>query len=295
MDWAKPKAAAARLLLADSGAAEMAFFLALSLVPFVGISIALVSRWIPLDLSASLEQVLRGVLPTESTAAVSEMVRWARSSASQGWLTAGFLFALWTSFRFMSLCVRTLGKTIADDVVPPAQGWRGVARSLLLLAVWSVALVVMACFLLVAPVIERGLLRLPALSELSLSAFVALRAFFSAGMLFGAIFLTYRVVAGRRVGALRLALAAVLAALGWIGASLGFSRAVAVLWAATQLYGTLGSMVLFLIWAYLDSWILLLGGFLLVRGGPSSPRPSSPSLPPDLTGEEGERPVERAV
>jgi len=73
MDWAKPKAAAARLVLADSGAAEMAFFLALSLVPFVGISIALVSRWIPLDLSASIEQVLRGVLPTESHAAVSEM------------------------------------------------------------------------------------------------------------------------------------------------------------------------------------------------------------------------------
>src|SRR3954449_4958088 len=108
MDWAKPKEAAARLVLADRGAAEMAFFLALSLVPFVGISIALVSRWIPLDLSASIEQVLRGVLPTESHAAVSEMMRWARSSASQGWLTAGFLFALWTSFRFMSLCVRTL-------------------------------------------------------------------------------------------------------------------------------------------------------------------------------------------
>src|SRR3954465_7977058 len=286
MDWAKPKAAAARLVLAASGAVELAFFLALALVPFVGISIALVSRWIPLDLSASLEQVLRGVLPTESTAAVSEMVRWARSSTRKGGVTVGFLFALWTSFRFMSLCVRTLGRTIAADAAPPAQGWRGVARSLLLLAVWSVALVVMACFLLVAPVIEKGLLRLPALSELSLSAFVALRAFFSAGMLFGAIFLTYRVVAGRRVGALRLALAAVLAALGWIGAILGFSRAVAVLWAATQLYGTLGSMVLFLIWAYLDSWILLLGGFLLVRGGPSFSQPSLSQPPPRPDGRE---------
>jgi Zn-dependent protease len=49
---------------------------------------------------------------------------------------------------------------------------------------------------------------------------------------------------------------------------LGFSRVVPVLWSATQLYGTLGSVVLFLIWAYLNSWILLLGGFLLV------PRPT---------------------
>ena len=267
MDWAKPKAAAARLVLADSGAAEMAFFLALSLVPFIGISIALVSRWIPF-LSASIEEVLRGVMPTESQADVGEMVSWALSSASQGWLTAGFLFALWTSFRFMSLCVRTLGTTIADDAAPPAQGWRGVARSLLLLLVWSVALVATACFLLVAPAIEKGLLRLPALSELPLWAFVALRTSLSAGVLFGAIFLTYRVVAGRRVGGFRLVLAALLAALGWIGASLGFSRVVPVLWGATQLYGTLGSVVLFLIWAYLNSWILLLGGFLLM------PRPT---------------------
>lgn len=267
MDWARPKAAAARLSLADSGASEMAFFLALSLVPFIGISIALVSRWIPL-LSASVEEVLRGVMPTESHAEVGEMVEWARSSASEGWLTAGFLFALWTSFRFMSLGVRTLGTTIAGDAVPPAHGWRGVARSLLLLLVWSVALVATACFLLVAPAIERGLVRLPALADLSLAAFVALRTFLSAGVLFGAIFLTYRVVAGRRVGASRLALAALLAALGWIAAGLGFSRVVPILWSATQLYGTLGSVVLFLIWAYLNSWILLLGGFLLV------PRPS---------------------
>ncbi len=265
MVWAKVKAAAARLALADRGAAEMAFFLALSLVPFIGISIALVSRWIPLDLNASIEEVLHGVLPTESHDDVGEMVRWARSSASQGWLTAGFLFALWASFRFMSLCVRTLVTTIASDVAQAEQGWRGAVRSLLLLLVWSVALVATACLLLVAPVIEEGLLRLPALSELSLSAFVALRALLSAGVLFGAIFLTYSVVPGRRVGARRMVLAALLAALGWIGASLGFSRVVPVLWGAAQLYGTLGSVVLFLIWAYIDSWILLLGGFLLVR------------------------------
>jgi len=59
MDWTRPKAVAARLVLADSGAAEMAFFLVLSLVPFIGLSIALVSRWIPLDLGASIEEAER--------------------------------------------------------------------------------------------------------------------------------------------------------------------------------------------------------------------------------------------
>jgi uncharacterized BrkB/YihY/UPF0761 family membrane protein len=40
-----------------------------------------------------------------------------------------------------------------------------------------------------------------------------------------------------------------------------------VLWKAALLYGTLGSVVLLLIWAYVISWILLLGGLLLARPG----------------------------
>jgi uncharacterized BrkB/YihY/UPF0761 family membrane protein len=43
----------------------------------------------------------------------------------------------------------------------------------------------------------------------------------------------------------------------------GFSLAVPVLWSTARLYGTLGSVVLFLIWAHLIAWILLLGGVLL--------------------------------
>jgi len=249
----------------------MAFYLALSLVPLVGVAIALVSRWLPLDLSASIEEVLRAVLPVESKVGAGEVLLWARSSASQGWLTAGFAVALWTSFRFMSLCLRALGTMVATEVRPLEKAWHAAARSLLLLVVWIVALLATALFLLVAPAIERGLLGLPDLSDLSLSAFSALRALLIAGVLFGAIYLTYRVVAGTRAGRLRAALAALLASLGWIVATRGFSLAVPVLWKATQLYGTLGSVVLFLIWAYVIAWVLLLGGVLLVRSARGRP------------------------
>ena len=279
MAWVRAKAVAAELALADSGATEMAFYLALSLVPLVGVTIALVSRWLPLDLSASIEEVLRGVLPAASHVAPGEVLGWARSSASQGWLTVGFVVALWTSFRFMSVCMRSLGTMVSTEVRRPVKAWRSAARSLLLLVVWIVALVATALFLLVAPAIERGLLRLPKLSELSLSAFAALRALLIVAVLFGAIYLTYRVVIGTRASRLRVALAALLASLGWIGASRGFSLAVPVLWKAAQLYGTLGSVVLFLIWAYVMAWVLLLGGFLLVR--PDPPRAAGQERFPD--------------
>jgi membrane protein len=261
----KPKAALAKLALLDSAAAEVAFFLALSLVPFVGIAIALAGHF-PAGMSASIAKVLRDMLPAESTVA-SEGLRWARSSASKGWLTVGFLLALWSSFRFISLCLRKLDSMIASDVRSSPWTWRTIVRSLLLLAVWMVALVATALFLLVTPSIEHGLLGLPALSDASSLVFSTLRVLLVPGILFGAIWLTYRAVAGRRAGSLRVALVALLASLGWIGASLGFSLAVPILWGAARLYGTLGSLVLFLMWAYLIAWILLLGGVLLAGLG----------------------------
>jgi membrane protein len=267
MAWVRTKAVLAKLALADSAAAEMAFYLALSLVPLVGVAIGLVSRWLPLDLSAPIEEVLRDVLPAASHVAPGEVLGWARSATSRGWLTVGFVVALWTSFRFMSLCVRALGMMVATGDRPAVKAWRSATRSLLLLAVWIVALVATALFLLVTPAIERSLLRFPRLSDLSLLTFSTLRAVLVAGVLFGAIYLTYRVVVGPRAGRLRVALSALLACLGWIGASRGFALAVPVLWKATQLYGTLGSVVLFLLWAYVMAWVLLLGGFLLARPG----------------------------
>lgn len=266
MDVATPKAAMARLALLDRAAAEVAFFLALSLMPFIGIAIALASRWFPVGLGGFIGKVLHDVLPAESPVA-GEVLGWAGSSVSKGWLTVGFLLALWSSFRFMSLCMNTLGSMVSGDVRSSAWTLRSTVRSLLLLVVWMVALMVTALFLLVAPSIEHGLLGLPALSVLSSSVFSTLRVLLVPGILFGAIYVTYRVVAGTPVGSLRVAVVSLLVSLGWIGTSLGFSLVVPVLWGAARLYGTLGSVVLFLIWAYLIAWILLLGGLLLARAG----------------------------
>jgi membrane protein len=256
----------ASLALLNSAAAEVAFFLALSLVPFVGIAIVLVGRWLPAGMSASVGRVLRAVLPAESLVS-GDVLRWAQSSASRGWLTAGFGLAFWSSFRFTSRCTHALTSMMTGDVRSSAWTWRSISRSLLLLGVWMAALLATALFLLVAPSIQRGLVELPALSDLSSWTFMAMRALLVPLVLFGAIGLTYRVVAGPRAGASRVVLAALLATLGWTGASIGFSFAIPFLWSAARLYGTLGSLVLFLIWTYVIAWLLLAGGLLLSVSG----------------------------
>jgi membrane protein len=119
--------------------------------------------------------------------------------------------------------------------------------------------------LFIAPSIERGLLDLPELSDLSLSAFAALRVVLMGAILFGATYFMYRVAPIQRVRSWRVALASLGASLGWLAVSKGFSEMVPRLWQGAQLYGTLGSVVLFLMWAYVNAWILLLGSLVLIR------------------------------
>jgi len=251
-----------KLALLNSAAAEVAFFLALSLVPFVAIAVAIVGRWFPAGVSASIGRVLRDVLPTGSPVS-GEALGWARFSARKGWLTLGFVLALWSSFRFTSRCLHALGSMISGETRTSSWTWRSTARSLLLLLVWMAALLATALLLLATPPIHRGLLGLRAASGLWSSVVVAIRTLLVPGILFAAIWSTYRAAAGAHARSSRIVFVSLLSWLGWIGTSLGFSLAVPLLWSAARLYGTLGSVVLFLMWAYLIAWILLLGGLLL--------------------------------
>ncbi len=258
------KSAAQRFMLLTGFAAQLAFFLALTLVPLVAVTITAVGRALPVDLTPELEQVLSGVLPDEAHISPADVFRWARSSASTGWLTASFLFTVLTSFSFMSTCLRAIRAAVSGRDSGGAP-WHFTVGAAALLLVWVVALIATALLLFVAPSIERGLLDLPEMADISLSAFAALRVLLMGAILFGATFFMYRVAPIARVAGWRVALASLLAALGWLVASKGYSETVPRLWRGAQLYGTLGSVVLFLVWAYVNAWVLLLASLVLVR------------------------------
>ncbi len=256
--------AAQRFTLLAGFAAQLAFLLALTLVPLVAVTITLFGRALPVDLTTELEQVLSGVLPEEAHIGPADVFRWARSSASTGWLTASFMLTLVTSFSFTATCLRAIRAAVSGRDSGGAP-WHFTLGAAALLLVWVVALVATSLLLFVAPSIERGLLNLPEMSDVSLSAFAALRVLLMGAILFGATFFMYRVAPVARVPSWRVALAALGASLGWLVVSKGFSTAVPGLWQGAQLYGTLGSVVLFLMWAYLNAWILLLASLVLVR------------------------------
>jgi len=255
---------AVRLSLLSAFAAELAFYFALAVVPFLGITLALVGRWLPSEVLQSAEGIVVGVLPGEAGVDAAEVANWARG-AGGGWLSAGFLIAVWTSFRFMSTGMRALSFLIAADPLAPPPRWQASLRAVVLMLVWMAALIATAVLVVAAPQIDELLLGLPRYAELSVSMWAALRAVLLGLILFVALALTYQAVPGLAAGGGRVALAALVASAGWFALGTGFSMAVPVLWQGTALSGTLASVVLFLLWAWGNGWIFLLGGLLLAR------------------------------
>ena len=209
----QPKAAMARLVLLDSAAAEVAFFLALSLVPLVaGITIALVSLFrvgLQPFWEGVADDVCGGVSSRRRGAAVGGLR--CQQGVADGRLPARAL-------ELVSLHVVVPSRDRLDDIPAMSAHLRGPGDELPDRGCsrfgwwrWSRWL----SFLLVAPSIQHGLLGLPALSDLSSSVFSILRGACSVpGILFVAIWLTYRVAAGTQVGS-RVALVALLGLTGF--------------------------------------------------------------------------------
>ena len=257
------RARLSRLPLLGSLAAELAFFLALTVVPFLAVAIAVVGRALPVDLSPALRDVLERVFPPETHIDPDEVLTWARSAVSGRWFGLSLLFGAATCFRFLLACIHAV-----DAVVNGARRRQRPFRSLLsaigLFGVWLGALVATAALLFVVPAIDDALLTLPQLAELSVAAFATFRVVLVAGILFASIAATYRFAPGVSASGARLVAAAGLATLGWLVLGHAFSRLVPVFFLGVQPLGSIGSVVLFLLWAYLTAWVLLAAALLLV-------------------------------
>lgn len=255
-----------RLPLLGGLAAELAFFLALTVVPFLGLAIAVVGRALPVDLSPSLREVLEGILPAEAAIDPDQVLAWARNAASGGWFGLSLVVAAATCFRFLLACVRAVDAVVAGERVRH-RPFRSLLSAIGLFGVWMGALVATTALLFVAPAIDAALVTLPQFAELSVAAFAALRVVLVAGVLFASILATYHFSPGVAVPSSRAVQAAALATLGWLGLGQAFSRLVPAFFLGVQPFGSLGSVVLFLLWAYLAAWVLLAAAILLVRPG----------------------------
>ena len=237
-------------------AAGVAFYAMLALFPALGAIVttyALIAD--PTDVSEHFNQ-LSGILPPDVASIIDRQLT-ALASRDQGLglqLVLGLLFAIWSARRGVDALVRAI--TVAYDEKE--------TRNIIKMNALTYVLTLGAVMLLVTTV--ALLVALPtALAFLPLSALTTFAAragswviFF--GVMILAISLLYRFAPPRRSARWRwLSPGAFLATVLWVAGSAGFSLYVTSFGSYNETYGTLGAIIVLLLWFFLSAFSIVLG------------------------------------
>ena len=246
-----------KLALLPTFAAAMAFYFAVSLVPFFIVVSKLVAWLFSANLVPELAVFLRDILPPEShfhPDAISAAV----GGPGIGVVSTGI--AVWTAGNGLNEMARAVHFIFSDSKRPHPGGWTRRVKSFGLLAVWTLGIAAAAVFLVLIPA---------ALAELSQYAGRSLQGFFGANvryplalfLLFAVFTLTYAYVPERRQRPRWQAAAqgGAVAAACWLITCLLFAYLLPRVWGVSLFHGVLSSVLATLVWAYCGCWGILIG------------------------------------
>ncbi len=240
-------------------AAGVAFYAILAIFPGLAATIAL---WgIVGDPSFALTQLeeFRAVMPNDVYRLLAgQLVKLATTDGlTLGWASLlSFGFALWSSRAGVAALMRGLN-AIYD--APNRSGASHYLRAFILTgSLISVVLVAMACIVILPVVLAFVPLGPWAGFGVELARWVV-----GIGVLLVGFALIYRLgpnLEGQR--ARLITPGALFAAMGWVGASVGFSIYLRNFGTYNEVYGSIGAVIVMLIWLFISAYLVLLGGAL---------------------------------
>ena len=241
-------------------AAGVAFYALLALFPAL---IALVSVYglaaDPRDVADQLRSFTRA-LPGDARELVTDQLRSITRRSGGGLGTAaiiGTAAAFWSAAGGVAALIKGLNKVYDERETRKFLKLRGLALFLTLCGV--VVAVLMVALIAAAPSVARRTLG----SGAATSAVVALRWPLLAVLILVALAVLYRFAPDREKPKWRwVSWGAIAAALIWLVASVGFSVYVDLLGSYNETYGSLGAVVVLMLWLYLAAFAVLFGAEL---------------------------------
>lgn len=236
-------------------AAQLSFYFLLAFFPFLLFLSALIG-FIPVT-SGFLENLLYEMqlfLPTTTYNLVVDIVQGLVDSQDQGVLTIGIVLSLWSASLAFNGMVSLLNS--AYEVDDPRSYLKTRALSILVTLIVTIFVLISGILLffgdwLIGQLVQSAWLR-----------------FFYTLLRWGGIFLlinigiqfVYFALPAKRLPWKLLSPGSVIATVGWILGSVGFRYYVNHFGDYQQLYGSLGALIVLMIWFYISSLLLLLGG-----------------------------------
>ncbi len=241
----------------SNGAAALAYYLMLAVFPAAIFGLSLIA-YLPIpNLDQAIMDMLRQALPPESaqmfTGVVQDTVRQRRG----GLLSFGVVLTLWAASNGLYAVMQQLN--ITYDVREGRPFWKARGTALLLTLAFAVLIIGAFGLIVFGGVIQRLLSSALGASALLLVAFAAFRWLIIAAALLLAFSLAYYfgpdveqrfafITPGSALGVVLLAVG-----------SLAFRFYVSRFGNYSATYGSIGAVIILLLWLYLAGWVILLG------------------------------------
>ncbi len=238
-------------------AAALAFRVLLALFPFVIFLLTLLGALGLSDFFDWLLSQARIALPGQAFQLVEQVITEIREQHSGGLLSFSILFALWAASAGMRSLMN--GLNAAYDVAESRPAWQRYPLSLLYTIGLAVLLIAAAGFMLLGPGAMQWLAGQVGLSQVVATLWTWLRWPVAIVLFLLTVVIAYKVAPNIDQPFRFLTPGSVIAVLAWILASLGFSFYVANFGNYGATYGSLGGIVILLLYFFISAAVLLFG------------------------------------
>lgn len=239
---------------------QLSYFLILSIFPFLIVTLNIISYTRLADVNV-VSEVLR-YIPLSMQSVITGFIDDVVESSSQGFLSIAAIATIWTASSGVTPVIRAINRAYDYDEK------RSFIRLKLLSILFTIALIFLLIISLVALVfgelIGTRLFGYLGIGDLFLTFWSHMRYIIPIAAMVFIFALLYKFspcVGIRSTITIRSALpGAIFAAIGWIITSMGFSFYVSNFGKYSRVYGSLGGIIAIMVWLYLSSIIILLGG-----------------------------------
>ena len=238
-------------------AAQLSYYFFLALFPALLFLLGLASFFSIADLSGQVISALRSFMPGDVLALLEEQMQVISNADSGGILTIGFAGALWSSSAAITSIVSSLNR--AYDIEEGRPWWKvrliaiGLTLGLALLVIVSFALV------LLGPTLAETLASRLGLGAAFEWSWKILQWPVIIGLISTAVGLVFYFGPDAEQEWVWITPGALLATVLWLLASLAFKFYVARFTDYNAAYGTIGGVIMFLLWFYISGLAMLAG------------------------------------
>jgi membrane protein len=239
-------------------AAQLAYYFLFALFPFFLVLTTLLGYLPVPNLMDRLMEMLAGILAGDALKLVQDNVREVVTSQRGGLLSFGILAALWTSSSAITAIVDGLNR--AYDVEEGRPYWKVRLIAIFLTVGISLFIIFSLILLTFGPQIGGWIADQVGLGRVFQIAWNLLRWPVIVGLIILAMVLVYYVAPDVEQRWQWITPGSLVAVIGWLLASLGFSFYVNNFGSYNATYGSIGAVIVLLTWMYVSGLFVLVGG-----------------------------------